>query len=93
MSFLNKNNPVWTSATKTTNATVGGSTYAEIAGRDGTTIVSNHGPANLFVGTTQAATAGILLQPGAALTLAMQPGVTIYLNDGTSSAVYSLVEF
>ena len=92
MSFLNKNNPVWTSATKTTNATVGGG-YDTIAGRDGTTIVSNHGPANLFVGTTQAATAGILLQPGAALTLAMQPGVTIYLNDGTSSAVYSLVEF
>jgi hypothetical protein len=92
MSFLNKNNPVWTASTKTTNATVVG-TYDEIAGRDGTTIVSNHGPVNLYVGTTQAATTGILLQPGAALTLAMQPGVTIYLNDATNSAVYSLVEF
>ena len=92
MSFLNKNNPVWSSSTKTTNATVAGG-YDEIAGRDGVVTVSNHGPANLFVGTTQAAATGILLQPGAALTLGLQPGVTIYLNDASNTAVYSLVEY
>ena len=92
MSFLNKNNPVWTSATKTTLVTVAGG-YDEIVGKDGLAIVSNHGPVNLYVGTTQHATTGILLQPGAALTIPMQPGVTIYLNDATNTAIYTLVEF
>ena len=96
MSFLNKNNPVWSGSTKTTLATVGsGSTskYDVVSGRDGTVTVSNHGPVNMYVGTTQHITTGILLQPGAALTLAMQPNVTIYLNDDTDSAVYTLVEY
>ena len=92
MSFLNKNNPVWSGSTMTTKATVAGG-YDEIVGRDRTVTVSNHGPVNLYVGTTQDATTGILLQPGAALTLAMQPGVTVYLNDATNSAVYTLVEY
>lgn len=92
MSFLNKNNPVWSSSTTTTLVTISGK-FDTIAGRDGTTIVSNHGPVNLYVGTKEHVTTGILLQPGAALTLAMQPGVTIYLNDDTQTAVYSLVEF
>jgi len=96
MSFLNKNNPVWSASTTTTLATVGsGSTskHDVVAGRDGTVTVSNHGPVNMYVGTKEHVTTGILLQPGAALTLAMQPGVTIYLNDDTETAVYTLVEF
>ena len=92
MSFLNKNNPVWSSSTKTTKATVAGG-HDEIIGREGTVTVSNHGPVNMYVGTSDVAATGILLQPGAALTLGMQPGVTIYLNDATNSAVYTLVEY
>tara|TARA_R110000824_G_scaffold9475_4_gene42373 strand:+ start:9551 stop:9829 length:279 start_codon:yes stop_codon:yes gene_type:complete len=92
MSFLNKNNPVWSSSTKTTLATVSGKVDT-ITGRDGSVTVSNQGPVNLYVGTTSHITTGILLQPGAALTIAMQPGVTIYLNDDTSTAIYTLVEY
>ena len=83
---------MWSSSTKTTLATVSGKVDT-ITGRDGSVTVSNQGPVNLYVGTTSHITTGILLQPGAALTIAMQPGVTIYLNDDTSTAIYTLVEY
>ena len=94
MSFLNKNNPVWTKGTKVVGpTTVSGG--VDTVTHDGTVTISNQGPVNMFVTAnhsgTPAAGNGILMQPGAALTLGLDGGAVIQLTP--NNAVYSVVYY
>ena len=94
MSFLNKNNPIWTKGTKVVGPSTVGS-GGETVIHDGAVTISNQGPVNMFVtanhSSTPAAGNGILMQPGAALTLGLDRGAVIQLT-GTG-AVYNVVYY
>lgn len=98
------NNPLWTGKTTTIPYTALGapgthtiSSFtlylgADTAGQARSMIVSNHGPVNLFVGTG-GAVGGILLQPGAALTVGVGAGATVTVYDSVGTGVFSTVLF
>ena len=62
------------------------------AGQARSMIVSNHGPVNLFVGTG-GTVGGILLQPGAALTVGLGTGATVTVYDAVGTGVWSTILF
>ena len=91
------NNPVWTTTTLATAVPAAGAPVASqvpLATGSGsgatTVIISNTGPVNLFVGT--ASVAAILLQPGAAITLAVGNGQP-YVHDAVGTGTWSVVAY
>ena len=97
MSFLNKNNPVWSASTKVVGPVTlgGGGTAFDAITHDGTVTISNQGPVNMFVSANKsggpAAGNGILMQPGAALTLGLDKDAVVQLTP--AGAVYSVVYY
>ena len=94
MSFLNKNNPIWGPGTRVVGpTTVGGG--VDTVTHDGTVTISNQGPVNMFVTANHsgapAAGNGILMQPGAALTLGLDKDAVIQLTP--TGAIYNVVYY
>jgi hypothetical protein len=85
------NNPVWNGNTKVSAATAVAATTTvpvpmaldELEPR--TVIVSNTGTTNLFLTNQAAGTTGILLQPGAAITVGVS-GTPLYVRNNSAGA-------
>ena len=94
MSFLNKNNPIWGPGTRVVGPTTVAGGFDAVT-HDGTVTISNQGPVNMFVTAnkdgTPAAGNGILMQPGAALTLGLDKDAVIKVTPDT--AVYNVVYY
>ena len=97
MSFLNKNNPTWGSTTRVVGPTTVAGGHNEITHRT-TVTISNQGPVNMFVTANKdtgsgppPANNGILMQPGAALTLALNEDAVIQVTP--NGAIYNVVYY
>tara|TARA_R100001086_G_scaffold240438_1_gene166498 strand:+ start:49 stop:360 length:312 start_codon:yes stop_codon:yes gene_type:complete len=98
-SHLIANNPVWTSNTLATAVSAAGApvaaqiplmTASGPTSKATTVIVSNTGPVNLFIGTLSVP--AILLQPGAAITLAVGNGQP-YVHDTVGTGTWAVVAY
>ena len=106
-SHLITNNPMWTGATTVTAVPAAGAwpgpgtpvpMIVPLALSNGQTAtsgtISNTGPVNLYVGSSTVT--GILLQPGAAISLALGPGAAPYVHDltpVTGTGTWSVVAY
>ena len=84
------NNPVWNGNTKVSGATAVAKTGRTLVpidmvlGEPRTVIISNLGPTNLYLNNDIAATSGLLLQPGAAITVGVS-GAALFLYNASAA--------
>ena len=97
MSFLNKNNPVWSAGTKVVGPTTVAGGFDAVT-HDGTVTISNTGVLNMFVtankdtsGGAPTAGNGSLMHPGAALTLGLDKDAVIQITP--NNAIYNVVYY
>jgi hypothetical protein len=90
------NNPVWNGNTEVSAATAVATTNrTEVPidmelGEPRTVIISNLGPTNLYLNNSVTATTGLLLQPGAAITVGVS-GAALWLYNASAADAGSFV--